>query len=61
MFENIIFEIDGPIAILTFNRPDKLNAVNEATVDELDQALEQIEANQDLRVLILDSSHADFC
>ena len=53
MFENIKLEIDGPIATLTFNRPEKLNAVNAPTVDELDQALEQIEANQDLRVLIL--------
>lgn len=53
MFENIIFETDGPIARLTFNRPDKMNAVNNATVDELDQALEMVEKNQELRVLII--------
>lgn len=53
MFENILLDIDGVIATLTLNRPDKLNAVNNATVEELDQALEQIEKNSDLRVLIL--------
>lgn len=53
MFENILLETDGVIATLTINRPDKRNAVNNATVEEIDQALDQVEANQDLRVLIL--------
>ena len=53
MFENIILEIDGSIATLTINRPEKRNAVNNATVEEIDQALDQIEANPELRVLIL--------
>jgi enoyl-CoA hydratase len=53
MFENIRLEIEGPIATLTINRPEKRNAVNNATVEEIDQALDQVEANGDLRVLIL--------
>jgi len=53
MFDNILLEIDGPIANLTINRPEKRNAVNNATVEEIDKALDQIEANPDLRVLIL--------
>lgn len=53
MFENITLDIDGVVATLTINRPKKMNAVNNATVEELDQALEQIEKNTDLRVLIL--------
>jgi enoyl-CoA hydratase len=53
MFDNILLEIDGPIATLTINRPEKRNAVNNATVEEIDKALDQIEANPDLRVLIL--------
>lgn len=53
MFENILLEIDGPVAVLTVNRPDKRNAVNNATVEEIDRALDQVEANPDLRVLIL--------
>lgn len=53
MFENILFEIDGPIVTLTVNRPEKLNAINNATVEEIDQSLAQIEKAPDLRVLIL--------
>jgi enoyl-CoA hydratase len=53
MFENILLETDGAIATLTINRPEKRNAVNNATVEEIDQALDQVESNPDLRVLIL--------
>jgi enoyl-CoA hydratase len=53
MFENILLEIDGPIATLTINRPDKRNAVNNATVEEIAKALDRVEAEPDLRVLIL--------
>jgi enoyl-CoA hydratase len=53
MFENILLEIDGPIATLTINRPEKRNAINNATTEELDQALDRVEGNPDLRVLIL--------
>lgn len=53
MFETILFEVDGPIAVLTVNRPDKRNAVTNAVVEEIDQALDRVEADPDLRVLIL--------
>lgn len=53
MFENILLDIEGTVAILTVNRPEKMNAVNNATVEELDQAISQVEKNPDLRVLIL--------
>jgi len=53
MFENILLDIDGAVATLTVNRPDKMNAVNNATVEEIAGALDQIEKNQDLRVMIL--------
>lgn len=53
MYENILYEVEGAIATLTINRPDKRNAVNNATVEEIDQALAQVEKNPELRVLIL--------
>ncbi len=53
MFENILLEIDGPTATLIINRPEKRNAINNATTEEIDKALCQVEANPDLRVLIL--------
>ena len=46
MFENIKFEYDGVIAVLTINRPEKRNAVNNATVEEMDKALSELEKNR---------------
>ncbi len=53
MFENIIFESDGPLATLVINRPEKMNAVNNATAEEIDGALDKVYKNSELRVLIL--------
>ncbi|MFC1655195.1 enoyl-CoA hydratase/isomerase family protein [Myxococcota bacterium] len=53
MSDNIKLEIEGPIAVLTINRPEKRNAVNNQAVEDIDAALAQIEKNPDLRVMIL--------
>ena len=55
-FENIILEVDSPIATIFFNRPKALNALNNALFDELDLALDQVKNNTDIRVLILTGS-----
>ena len=54
--KNLIFEINNGIALLTFNRPKALNALNNALFDEMDMVLDQVEKNQDIRVLILTGS-----
>ena len=53
MFENLIYEVEGPLAFITVNRPERRNAVDDATIEELDRALAEVEANPDLRVLII--------
>jgi len=53
MYKNLILEIEGPIAVMIINRPEKRNAVNNETVEEIDQALNRIERNPEIRVLIL--------
>ena len=52
-FENIILEIEDSIATIYFNRPKALNALNNDLFDELDQALDQLMDNKEVRVLIL--------
>jgi enoyl-CoA hydratase len=52
-YENIIFEKEGNIAIIKFNRPKALNAINPAVLREVNGALDQIEKDADIRVLIL--------
>lgn len=53
MFDKLLFEIDGSLASMTINRPEKRNAVNNATVEEIDRALSEVEKSPDVRVLIL--------
>ena len=52
-FENLIFKIENKIAFIFFNRPKALNALNKALLDELNIILDEIEKNQDIRVVIL--------
>lgn len=52
-FENIVFQIEQGIATVTFNRPKALNALNRELLAELTQALEAVQADEEIRVLIL--------
>ncbi len=52
-YQTIILEIDSPLAVVTFNRPDTLNALNSELLQEFSQALDEIQLNPALRVLIL--------
>lgn len=52
-FKNIIFEKKGNLAIITLNRPDKLNALNYALFNELNDAITSIELDNNIRFVIL--------
>jgi len=52
-YENIIFEMEGNVAVIKFNRPKALNAINQAVLSELADALDKIEADPSVRVLVL--------
>jgi enoyl-CoA hydratase len=55
-YENILFQVDQGIATITFNRPKALNALNQALLAELSKALDDIAADEGVRVLILTGS-----
>jgi enoyl-CoA hydratase len=52
-YENIIFETDENVAIIKFNRPKSLNAVNTEVLAELADALNKIEHDANIGALIL--------
>ncbi len=52
-FENLILKIDNNIAILTFNRPKAMNALNNDLFDELLTAIAEVKNNRNIKVLIL--------
>lgn len=45
--------IDDGIATIRLNRPDKLNALNAAMIDRIQQHLDQVEADPEIRVVLL--------
>lgn len=55
-FENLLFEIKNNVAVITVNRPEKLNALNNLTVQELSSAFSEIENNNDVRAVVLTGS-----
>lgn len=52
-FRYIIYEKSEGIAIVTLNRPEALNALNKEVINEVLQALEDIRADENVRVVVL--------
>lgn len=52
-YQNILLETKDRISILTINRPDKRNALNQATRDEILHALDSVQESSESRVLIV--------
>lgn len=52
-FETITLETRGPVAVLTINRPDKLNALNTKVHAEGVAALDQLKRDASVRVLVI--------
>ena len=52
-FNTITITVDGPLAIVTINRPDKLNALNSNVISDLTQAAATLEVSDDIRVVAL--------
>jgi enoyl-CoA hydratase len=55
-FENILVELDGPVALVTLNRPTVLNALNRALLTELSAALADLEADAAVRAIVITGS-----
>ena len=59
-YENILVETRGNVGLITLNRPKALNALCDALVAELGQALDGFEANADIRAIVLTGSEKAF-
>ncbi len=55
-YENILITENNGIATLTINRPEKLNALNKATIAELNTAFDTLEKDENIRVILITGS-----
>lgn len=60
-FKCIIFEKKGPIVTITLNRPDQLNALDAVTYSELYESTLIIEADKEIKVLVIKGNGRAFC
>lgn len=59
-YENIIFEKEENIAVITFNRPEAMNALNNQTRAEFRAAIDDVAEDDSIKVLILTGSGKAF-
>jgi enoyl-CoA hydratase len=52
-YDTLLIDIDGPVAVITLNRPEALNALNDKLCNELGDALDAMEANPAIGCVIL--------
>ncbi|MEX0941165.1 MAG: enoyl-CoA hydratase-related protein [Pseudomonadales bacterium] len=61
MYDEIKYEVEGPSAVITLNRPDALNAFTNNMLEELKHALATAEQNPDVVGIILTGQGRGFC
>lgn len=60
-FDTILLDIDGPVATITLNRPQAMNAYTHDMMREVVAALDHTDANDDVRAVIFTGSGRAFC
>lgn len=52
-YENILFEVNEGVGLLTFNRPKAMNALNPKTLEEVQDVIGRVKGDEAVRVLVL--------
>ena len=60
-YETILYEVADRTASITFNRADRLNAINQQMIDELDDAYAKAERDDDVWTIIVTGAGRAFC
>ena len=60
-YETITFEVEKGVGVLTMNRPDNLNAMNQKMVDEMMDVQARVETDAGVNVLVLTGAGRSFC
>ena len=59
--QSVLFSVDSGVGVVTFNRPDRLNAVNWPMATELVTLFRELRFRDDVRVILLTGAGRGFC
>jgi methylglutaconyl-CoA hydratase len=59
--KEVLYAVEGAVALVTLNRPDKRNALNDALIAGLKDALGAAEETETVRVVCVRGAGSDFC
>lgn len=57
----VLYSVDGAIARITLNRPEKKNALNDAIIAGLGERLLEADGSPEVRVVVITGAGSDFC
>jgi methylglutaconyl-CoA hydratase len=57
----VIYAVEGAVALVTLNRPEKRNALDDTLVAGLKSALQDADSREDVRAVVVTGAGADFC
>jgi methylglutaconyl-CoA hydratase len=57
----ILYSVDGAVARITLNRPEKRNALNDAVIAGIKQGLQKASEGEEVRVVVISGAGKDFC
>jgi methylglutaconyl-CoA hydratase len=57
----VLYSLDGAVARITLNRPEKRNALNDAVITGIKDALRQAAADEHVKAIVISGAGKDFC
>ncbi len=61
MYETIDCQIEGPVAVITLDRPEQLNTIVPPMLEELDATVTAAVRDDDVKVIVLQGAGRSFC
>jgi methylglutaconyl-CoA hydratase len=59
--DTVLYSVEGSVARITLNRPEKRNALNDALIAGLKQSLKSAASERNVRVIVISGAGKDFC
>jgi enoyl-CoA hydratase len=60
-YETLIVDLSAPVSTITLNRPERKNAVSPEMIDEFDRVLDELDARDDITVVVIKGAGSSFC